>query len=88
MKQSFSLPERYIPLQEIEEFVKEAFASKFGADKILRVDANKYPDEYGTLVMVSEELDSKAVWDLTQELEQGFEDQGIEIGIGVITDGR
>jgi len=52
------------------------------------VDANKYPDEYGTLVTVTEELDSKEVWNFTQELEQAFEDQGIEVGIGVITDGR
>jgi len=35
MKRSFSLPEAHVPLQKIEEFVKEAFVLKFGADKIL-----------------------------------------------------
>lgn len=73
-----------INIWEIERLVREAFVDAFGAETVRRVYADKYPDEYGVIVVVTHK-DVDRMYDLSNELEDQFFEKGIPVGIAVST---
>jgi hypothetical protein len=75
-------PEVTLDIWELQDGVRRVFEEAFGPERVVNVEARKYPSLYEVTVTVTER-ELEAMYDLANQLQEHYRRRGFPVGISI-----